>query len=53
MTLRIRLTYSVGHVLNDLSAAMWFSYLIVFFHYVLNFSGSLAGIFTCSSISLL
>ena len=26
--------YSVGHVLNDLCSAMWFSYFIIFFHQV-------------------
>ena len=38
-----RLSYSVGHVLNDLCASMWFSYLLVFFNYVLRFSNGLAG----------
>ncbi len=38
-----RLSYSVGHVLNDLCASMWFSYLLVYFHYVLSFSNGLAG----------
>ncbi len=32
-----RLAYGLGHVLNDLCASMWFSYLLVFFHYVINF----------------
>ncbi len=35
--------YSIGHVLNDLCASMWFSYLLVFFHYVLEFSNTDAG----------
>ncbi|GAU98136.1 hypothetical protein RvY_09317 [Ramazzottius varieornatus] len=35
--------YGVGHVLNDLCAAMWFSYLLVFLHQVLNFSSTFAG----------
>ncbi len=38
-----RLAYGVGHVLNDLCASMWFSYLLVFFHYVLSFSNNMAG----------
>ncbi|XP_048732861.2 major facilitator superfamily domain-containing protein 12-like isoform X2 [Ostrea edulis] len=35
--------YSIGHVLNDLTASVWFSYLIVYFHQVLNFNNNLAG----------
>lgn len=38
------LSYGFGHVLNDLTSAMWFSYLLVFFHYVLQFSSSMSGI---------
>ena len=38
-----RLAYSVGHVLNDLTASVWFSYLIVYFHQVKNFDNALAG----------
>lgn len=29
-----RLSYGVGHVLNDLTASMWFSYLLLFFQKV-------------------
>lgn len=39
-----RLAFSVGHVLNDLCASMWFTYLLVFFHLVLRFDNSLSGI---------
>ncbi|KAL5004411.1 hypothetical protein ScPMuIL_017867 [Solemya velum] len=38
-----KLSYSVGHVLNDLTASMWFSYLIIFFHQVKDFDNKLAG----------
>ena len=38
-----RMAYSVGHVLNDLCASMWFTYLLVFFHYVVKFSNEMAG----------
>ncbi|XP_050402518.1 major facilitator superfamily domain-containing protein 12 [Patella vulgata] len=38
-----RFTYSVGHVLNDLCASMWFSYLLIFFHQVKLFNNGLAG----------
>lgn len=43
LTLLQRLSFSVGHVLNDLCASMWFSYLLVYFHYVLSFSNGLSG----------
>ena len=33
----------VGHVLNDLCAAMWFSYLLVYFHQVLQLDSTTAG----------
>ncbi|ELU08281.1 hypothetical protein CAPTEDRAFT_96409 [Capitella teleta] len=36
-------TFSVGHVLNDLCASMWFSYLLLFLHNVLQFSNVFAG----------
>lgn len=29
-----RFSFGVGHVLNDLCASMWFSYLLVYFHKV-------------------
>ena len=38
-----RFSYGVGHVLNDLCASMWFSYLLVFYHHVINFSNEMAG----------
>ncbi|XP_071952607.1 major facilitator superfamily domain-containing protein 12-like isoform X2 [Antedon mediterranea] len=38
-----RYTYGVGHVLNDLCASMWFSYLLLFFHQVLKFENNIAG----------
>ncbi|XP_033108141.1 major facilitator superfamily domain-containing protein 12-like, partial [Anneissia japonica] len=38
-----RYTYGVGHVLNDLCASMWFSYLLLYFHQVLNFNNAIAG----------
>ncbi|KAG5894370.1 Major facilitator superfamily domain-containing protein 12 [Gonioctena quinquepunctata] len=36
--LKIQLAYGVGHVLNDVCASMWFTYLLVFFHLVLEFN---------------
>ncbi|CAF1271122.1 unnamed protein product [Rotaria magnacalcarata] len=38
-----KLAYSVGHVLNDLTASMWFSYLLVFYHRIVNFTNASSG----------
>lgn len=38
-----KFSYGVGHVLNDICASMWFSYLLVFFHFVLGFDPVLSG----------
>lgn len=38
-----RLAYSVGHVLNDVCASMWFTYLLTYQHSVLKFSNTTAG----------
>lgn len=39
-----RVAYSLGHVLNDLCASMWFTYLLLFFHKVLQFDNVLSGV---------
>lgn len=39
-----RLGFSTGHVLNDLTASMWFNYLIIYFHQVNGFNNILAGL---------
>lgn len=39
----LQLAYGVGHILNDVCASMWFTYLLVFYHLVLEFSASQAG----------
>ena len=44
---KLRLAYGVGHVLNDICASMWFTYLLVFFHYVLQFDSLLSGVVLC------
>ncbi|XP_065560342.1 major facilitator superfamily domain-containing protein 12-like isoform X2 [Artemia franciscana] len=44
LTLGQRLSYGVGHVLNDLAASMWFSYLLVYLQFVLQVPTSYAGI---------
>lgn len=36
--------YGIGHVLNDVCASMWFTYLLVYFHLVLGFSSAEAGV---------
>ncbi|XP_052239243.1 major facilitator superfamily domain-containing protein 12-like isoform X2 [Dreissena polymorpha] len=38
-----KFSYSVGHVLNDLTASMWFTYMIIYFHQVKNFDNGLSG----------
>ena len=38
-----KLSYGVGHMLNDLCASIWFSYLLVFYHYVIKFNNEMAG----------
>lgn len=40
----LRLSYGMGHVLNDICASMWFTYLLVFFHYVLKFDAISSGV---------
>ncbi|XP_026758910.2 major facilitator superfamily domain-containing protein 12-like isoform X1 [Galleria mellonella] len=42
-SLRLQIGYGIGHVLNDVCASLWFTYLIVFFHLVLEFSATQAG----------
>lgn len=41
---RQRLAYGVGHILNDICASMWFTYLLVYFHLVLQFDSTSSGI---------
>ena len=38
-----KLSYGVGHVFNDLAASMWFTYLILFYHKVIELDNALAG----------
>ena len=38
-----RLTYGTGHILNDLCASMWFTYLLLFFEKVLRFNTMYSG----------
>ncbi|KAM9718409.1 major facilitator superfamily domain-containing protein 12-like isoform 4-T5 [Menidia menidia] len=39
-----KISYAVGHCLNDLCASMWFTYLLVFYHSVLGFQNTNAGL---------
>lgn len=43
LSLTQRLSYSVGHVFNDLCASFWFTYLLVFMHLVNGFQSQTAG----------
>lgn len=40
---KTRLCYAVGHFLNDLTASMWFTYLLVYLQFVLCFDTSVSG----------
>jgi len=44
LSLYIKFGYGLGHVLNDLCASMWFTYLLLFYHQVLEFNNTYAGI---------
>ena len=44
VTLWTKLAYGTGHVLNDMCASMWFTYLLIFFHSVLKFDNLFAGL---------
>ena len=44
LSLSQRAALSVGHVLNDLCSAVWFTYLLIYMQYVRQLSGSLAGL---------
>ncbi|KAK4306624.1 hypothetical protein Pmani_021574 [Petrolisthes manimaculis] len=44
LTRRVKYGYGVGHVLNDLCSAIWFTYLLIYFHHVLLFDNSLSGV---------
>ncbi|CAB1324296.1 unnamed protein product, partial [Coregonus sp. 'balchen'] len=39
-----RLCYASGHFLNDLCASLWFTYLLVYYHSVLGFKSTYAGV---------
>ena len=39
----VKIAYGTGHVLNDMCASMWFTYLLIFFHKVLGFRHVIGG----------
>lgn len=43
LPIKLQLAYGLGHVLNDVCASMWFTYLLVYFHLVQQFSNWEAG----------
>ncbi|KAL1517303.1 hypothetical protein ABEB36_001084 [Hypothenemus hampei] len=43
LPLKTYLAYGMGHILNDVCASMWFTYLLVFMHLVLGFNNTEAG----------
>jgi Na+/melibiose symporter-like transporter len=47
-----KLSYGVGHVLNDLTASMWFSYLIIYLHRVVIFQNYTSGYMMLLGIDL-
>ena len=42
--LRTKIGYGAGHIMNDMCASMWFTYLLLFFHRVLQFDNTLSGV---------
>ena len=41
---RTKIGYGAGHIMNDMCASMWFTYLLLFFHKVLQFDNTLSGV---------
>ncbi|XP_029904959.1 major facilitator superfamily domain-containing protein 12 [Myripristis murdjan] len=39
-----RLCYAVGHFLNDICASLWLTYFLVYYHSVLSFDSTYAGV---------
>lgn len=44
VALKQKIGYGLGHVQNDLCASMWFTYLLLFFHKVLQFDNFYSGV---------
>ena len=43
-TLKNKLGFALGHVMNDMCASMWFTYLLLYFHKVIEFDNIYAGV---------
>ena len=41
---KTKIGFALGHVMNDMCASMWFTYLLLFLHKVLNFDNIYAGV---------
>ena len=44
LPLLLKAAYGLGHVLNDISAAMWFSYTLLFLQTVIGMEPALSGV---------
>ena len=44
LPLLLKAAYALGHVFNDITAAMWFSYTLLFLQMVLGMSPALSGV---------
>lgn len=43
-SLKNKVGFALGHVMNDMCASMWFTYLLLYFHEVLKFDNIYAGV---------
>ena len=44
VSLVTKLGYGTGHILNDMCAYLWFTYMLLFFHSVIQLSNTNAGL---------
>jgi hypothetical protein len=43
LPLSLKAAYALGHVFNDIAAAMWFSYMLLFLQMVIGMTAELSG----------
>jgi hypothetical protein len=43
LSLPLKAAYALGHVFNDITAAMWFSYMLLFLQMVIGITPELSG----------
>ena len=43
VSLRTKVGYGAGHIMNDMCASMWFTYCLLFFNKVLKFGNEQSG----------